>query len=388
MPSASALTVTPLDTPAGFGASVEGIDLNNLSEPEFLSLQHALYTHKVLVIRNQRDLDPRKHQDLVQRFDPKAEAVHGHGNAKEVQKTFKGKKSLVGANPPVPSAPMVRMIGRAVIPPGYHGSTEEIVLKSSSHKPIHKEPLSDEEIEKGLSRFQRWHIDAALYRTHPPRVTALWAHKLPSGPPVRVEWDLSLPSGPQSLLTQPGRTAYLDSFALFSSLSPADKAWVEWSEVEYAPHPFQWIQEGKMDDAGWGMASEGKETPLEELPEVEEEHVKRYRMVWPSPLTGALALQVHAVVARRLFIRSSPDSDFKVVDDVKEVREILYKLQKPFLKPENVLVVPQEEGDLVLWHNRGVRHTAIEYPSSGDTRIMHQIHIAGSDDPGNPVMLS
>ncbi|GAA5897701.1 hypothetical protein JCM6882_000072 [Rhodosporidiobolus microsporus] len=390
MPSAPALTVTPIESSAGFGAFLDGVDINNLSEHEFKELERALYTHKLLVIRGQPNLDPKKQFELVQRFDPTAKPVHGHGSASQVaQKASeqKNKRNLVGANPGVPAEPMVRMIGRATLPVGYHGATEEITLTSGTHKGFHKEPLSDEEIDSGLSRFHRWHIDAALYKVHPPKVTALWAHKLPTGPPITVQWDVSSPS-PQSMTAQPGLTAFLDSSAMYASLSDEDKAWVDHSEVEYAPSPYLWIQDSKATDDGFGLVSEGRETPLEELPPVDESAIKRYKMIWPNPLTGAPSLQVHSIVARRLFLRRSPTEDFQVIDDVAEVRDMLYKLQKPFLRPENILVTPQGEGDLCLWHNRSLRHTAIEYPQHtyGD-RIMHQVHVAGSDDPGNPVML-
>ncbi|GAA5839166.1 hypothetical protein JCM11251_003694 [Rhodosporidiobolus azoricus] len=389
MPTASALIITPIESTAGFGAFLDGVDLNNLAEHDFKQLERALYTHKLLVIRDQPNLDPKKQFELVKRFDPTATPVHGHGSAAQIKQNAsqqKNKKNLVGANPGVPNEPMVRMIGRATLPVGYHGATEEITLTGGTHKGFHKEPLTDDEIEQGVSRFHRWHIDAALYNTHPPKVTALWAHKLPSGPPITVQWDVST-AAPQSLVAKPGLTAFLDSSAMYDSLSPEDKEWVNYSEVEYAPHPYLWIQDSKATDDAFSLVSEGKETTEGELPPVTESAIKRYKMVWRNPLTNEPSLQVHAIVARRLFIRRSPTEDFKVIEDVVEVREILYKLQKPFLRPENILVSPQGEGDLCLWHNRSLRHTAIEYPSSYPDRIMHQVHVAGSDDPGNPVML-
>lgn len=43
----SGFKVTPLEHQARFGAIVEGIDINNLAEDDFLALERALYTHKV-----------------------------------------------------------------------------------------------------------------------------------------------------------------------------------------------------------------------------------------------------------------------------------------------------------------------------------------------------
>ncbi|KAL8283284.1 hypothetical protein RQP46_005694 [Phenoliferia psychrophenolica] len=158
MPSliSSPMRVTPLDHSAGFGASVEGVDLNAMDQPTFEALERALYTHKILIIRGQKGLTPSKQLELVMRFDPEAVPVHGHGTAAAVLKGFKGKQSLVGANPSVPLEPMVRLIGRGLLEPGHYGLTEPLTLKSGTHKGFHKESLSDEQIDAGETRFHRW----------------------------------------------------------------------------------------------------------------------------------------------------------------------------------------------------------------------------------------
>lgn len=114
----------------------------------------------------------------------------------------------------------------------------------------------------------------------------------------------------------------------------------------------------------------------------------RYPLVWTNPYTGEKILQVHHLVAAKLHVKTSPDGPVTVIDDLKEVRDKLYDLQRPFLEPKNILVAPVEEGDILVWYNRGLRHSAIEYPSVGyGPRVAHQVHIAGSDDPGNPELI-
>lgn len=219
----------------------------------FKTLERALYTHKLLIIRGQADLHPSSQLALVKRFDPNSEGVHGHGTAAAVMKGFKGKKSLVGANPAVPSSPMVRMLGRTIVPVGHFGTTEEITLKSGSHVGFHKEPLTESELLGGDTRFQRWcvsfphcslgiklnnythrHIDAPFYRTHPPKVTSLWTKILPKGPELTARFDDG--SG-TTMKVPPGLTAFLDSTAMYEALSDEDKEWVSHSSVEYAPSP-------------------------------------------------------------------------------------------------------------------------------------------------------
>ncbi|KAK4700045.1 xanthine dioxygenase, partial [Phenoliferia sp. Uapishka_3] len=377
---ATTFSISPLNHSAGFGASVEGLDLNQLegadgvttsfpqdsalirspmADATFEALEKALYIHKILIIRGQEKLvrwtclvsvlstepapitqTPTKQLELVMRFDPAAKPVHGHGTSKEVLKAFGGKPSLVGANP-VPAEPMLRLIGRGSIPVGHHGVTEPLTLKSGSHKGFHKDVLTDEQLDAGETRFQRWHIDAAFYRTHPPKVTALWTHTLPVGPLLTARFD---DGSDTTMEVKPGRTAFIDSTQMYESLSEKDKAWVDHSRAEYAPSPYQWIQDAKAMGNGFGMESDDLETPLIDLPSNNPDLVKQYPLVWINPLTGEKALQVHSIIVAELFIRTSADGAETVVDNVSQVRQILYDLQRPFLKPENILISPQGEG--------------------------------------------
>lgn len=49
--------------------------------------------------------------------------------------------------------------------------------------------------------------------------------------------------------------------------------------MKYAAHPYLWMSKAKSRSTGLGMVSEGLELLPEELPEIEEEHIKIYPMV-------------------------------------------------------------------------------------------------------------
>lgn len=304
------------------------------------------------MIRGQSTLKPASQLALVQRFDPNAPVVHGHGTAAEANKIHKGgKKALVGANPGVPECDHVRMLGKAILPAGHFGVTEPTELKGGTHAGFHKNPLTPAEIESGLTRAQRWHIDAAFYKTHPPRVTSLWHMKLPTGPDLTLRWD---DGSDTTMQVPPGRTGFIDCTRMYNELSDEDKVWVDHSEAEYAPSPYQWISGAKAYGNGFNLYSEGLETPYEDLPGSDPALIKTYPLVWVNPLTHEKALSVHGIVVRRLHLRTSKDGPTTVIDDVAEVRDKLYKLQRPFLEPDNILMSPVEEGDLLIWWNRYV----------------------------------
>lgn len=50
-----------------------------------------------MIFKSQKALTPTNHFNFVHRFDPEAEAVHGHGTIETVKKTWKGEKSLLAA---------------------------------------------------------------------------------------------------------------------------------------------------------------------------------------------------------------------------------------------------------------------------------------------------
>jgi hypothetical protein len=44
------------------------------------ALSDAIWTHKLVVVKGQKDLAPIKQWELVTRFDPNAELIHSHGD--------------------------------------------------------------------------------------------------------------------------------------------------------------------------------------------------------------------------------------------------------------------------------------------------------------------
>jgi hypothetical protein len=88
-------------------------------------------------------------------------------------------------------------------------------------------------------------------------------------------------------------------------------------------------------------------------------------MAWVNPETGEKAFMVHGIVAHKLFIRSSPDEEPRIISDVVEIREFLSNIQSRILKPEYILLPALDVGDMVMWDNYGVFHSACDYPEEG-----------------------
>ncbi|EME77685.1 uncharacterized protein MYCFIDRAFT_191119 [Pseudocercospora fijiensis CIRAD86] len=384
----SELEIKPIDpgqdSNVKFGAFISGVDLNNLDDATFQAIRQALYENSLVIIKNQQKLTPTNHFNFVRRFDPEAAAVHGHGSVDRMKEARKdGGKSLLalGSVHGIPEAPGVRMIGA-----GYQGDDhyglKGVTMDPTSILKTQVDPPTPEEISAGVTRFGRWHIDCAMYDLEPPKVTALRCVKLPDqGLKQTVVWDDG--SGAKLENVRPGRTAYFSCEQLYEMLTPEEKAISENSYVTYSPHPYQWISRCKQDPIGITIAQgQGLELKDEELPPVDEKKVKKYPMVWHNEVTGKKAFMVHSIIAKKLHLKSSPTDEEKVIDDVDEVRAWLYGFDRRMVKPRNVLIAPYEEGDVCVWHNRGMKHAFLEYPLEKlGARTMHQVNIAASCPP-------
>ncbi|KAJ5184734.1 hypothetical protein N7491_007397 [Penicillium cf. griseofulvum] len=380
----SSFVVTPLERTSekkyNFGARVTGVDLNDISDDDVDRLKAATWRHKLIVVKYQQKLDPKKQWELVTRLDPKARDGHSHGNLT----TFRAKGGLLAQGREVvgiPGAENVRLIGKGFQGEDHFGIKNHSISRGLSND-FHAIPPSLEDFENGITRFQRWHIDAPLYGKDPAWFTTLRCIKLPQGPDLTVQWADG--SG-YTMETPPGQTAFFSTSQLYTLLTPEEQKLVDHSWVEYAPHPYKWIERCKGNSNGLGLAEGGERLTLEELGDFDPSAVKKYPMVWVNPLTGDKAFQVHGICARKLYLRSSQDEQPRVIDDLSEIRKFILDIQNRILKPEYILLPPTEEGDMIIWDNYGLFHSAIDYPIDTGPRTMHQANISGSSGPNGPV---
>jgi len=369
---------------ADFGRIVEGYDPDNVTKEQMDEIIEMLYKHSILLFRGLK-LSPKNQFELTHAFDPQA-VNYGHGN----NKTGKEKASILHPDlKTIPHQPQVQLIGNGKVP-GNHEGLESPQLRHPHHKTFHKTPVSQEEEDSGVTRFYRWHIDAALYALSPPKVTTLYAVSVPRGDPQICRYD----DGTGDELPVPlGGTVFVSGKTMFDILPAETKSFAVRTKVKYAPHPYVWMSKAHALPTGLGIEDEKLELPLEELPEWEEGKVKAFPMCWKNPVTGNLHIQVHPCGAQALLIDPLPEGasregalypDGGVIDDLKEVREILYHIQRPGISPELVYAQDWHEGDLVLFHNRGLLHSVVGAFKEDQLRMFHQCNLAASSDPEGP----
>ncbi|BGP14834.1 hypothetical protein JCM10213_002727 [Rhodosporidiobolus nylandii] len=391
------ITISPVPYPAScgkrlrdehFGVQVEGIkDPNNLSKDEFAIVHDLLYKHSLVVFPNV-DMTPDGQHSLTKTFDPNAEE-YGHGKVGRPDN-----KSILHPDlRNIPSHPAVQLIGNGIVndPHILQGLPAPCKLKHPSHQTFHKTQLSDEESAAGFTRFYRWHIDAALYQRDPPKVTTLYGLAMPQQKKNVVRYD----DGTSDELEVPlGGTAFTSGKLTFDLLPPHLKSLAVRAKVRYAPHPYVWMSGGKSRSTGLGMESDGKEIPLEDLPPWEEKYIKTLPICWKNPVTGALHLQVHPSGVHELLVDPLPSTaertpetlypDGAHLTDLKQVRELIYEMQRPGIAPENVYVVDWTPKTLALFHNRGTLHSITGAFAEDEVRAFWQCNLASTDLPVGP----
>jgi xanthine dioxygenase len=318
----SQLKVQPLpSTP--LGALVEGVDLTSLTSTDFEEIRKALYTHQVLLFKNQQDLPPKAQYEFTRLFDP---SVQSYGHGKTVAGT---KKSVLHPDlKTIPHQPQVQVIGNG--PVAEFEGLQDITLKHPHHRTFHRSQIPEDE-DRENTRFYRWHIDAALYDLNPPKVTTLMAVQVPKSEYQTLRYDDG--SGDEMRVAR-GSTAFVSSERMYDLLSEEDKAFVRGTRVQYAAHPYVWMSGARSREDGLGMVSEDRELSRDELPPVEEEKVQILPMCWWNPVTGKLGLQVHPSAIEKLHLANGT-----VIDDLAEVRNVVHRLQRPGIAPECVYAV-------------------------------------------------
>jgi hypothetical protein len=254
----------------------------------------------------------------------------------------------------IPRQPQVQLIGNGTVYD--HEGLAEAVLKHPSHTTFHKTRVSDEDEAKGITRFYRWHQDAALYDLAPPKVTALYSISVPQGPRQTCRYD----DGTGDELSVPlGTTAFVSGKTIFDILPPELKSLAVRSKVKFAPHCFVWMAPAHAHSTGLKMETEGLELPRDQLPSWEESKVVILPIVsvqnitaqsihndslqlWKNPVTGDLHFEVAPCGAAELLVDALPAGakregalhpDGAHITDLKETRELLYKMQRPGIAP-------------------------------------------------------
>ncbi len=118
---------------AAMGAEIVGVDIKALTDDQFADVQHALFHHKMIYLRNQTTLSHADHESFSLRFGPFAEdaytsGVPGHRDVHPLIKEADDSSTMVFGegwhtdSPFLPQPPSITILRSIEIPP-YGGDT-------------------------------------------------------------------------------------------------------------------------------------------------------------------------------------------------------------------------------------------------------------------------
>lgn len=102
-------------------------------------------------------------------------------------------------------------------------------------------------------------------------------------------------------------------------------------------------------------------------------------MVWRNLQTGEPSLQIAGCCVLALHTLDPATNKVTTISDLAEVRRICRTLQKRALSPETVYAHRWREGDLVVFHNRGVMHSITgQLAQHAQRRLLWQCNLASA----------
>ena len=147
--------------------------------------------------------------------------------------------------------------------------------------------------------------------------------------------------------------------------------------MQYAPRAYEWIKDCKATADGLSIACVGREKAESDLPPFDKEKVHSFpvsrfhrltpsrhcmlnetsQMVWRNLETGEPSLQIAGCCVQALHTRNPATGEVATTSDLAEVRRMCRELQRHAYSPSTVYAHRWREGDLVVFHNRGVMHS-------------------------------
>ncbi|CAK7215110.1 hypothetical protein SCUCBS95973_002367 [Sporothrix curviconia] len=323
------------------------LDLATLTEADKDTLRQALFENQVIVLRNQAGIDPKTLPALARIFDPTASDIHSAG-----EKAVSDPRNILSAYKAgrLPCAPQVGIIGSGTFQ-NYRGITELEVVHLD-HTTFHETPLSQEKLDAGYTRPYRWHMDTPFYERLPGEVTILHAVQVPQLP----DQTLTFPDGSEEQIAA-GATAFFSGARAFELLTPEQQEFALNTTVTYAPQAYEYIRHCKSTEDGMTIPTMGRETKAEDLSSWSWNKVAEHPMVWRNPGTDRPFLQVHGCCVYKLTTRNPATGETTVMDDVEQVRATVYAMQRRIWQAGHIYAHGWKEGDLVVFHNRGVMHS-------------------------------
>jgi alpha-ketoglutarate-dependent taurine dioxygenase len=352
------------------GATVSGFDCAQPDAAAADELRHALHQHQLLVFPAQQHLTPRQEIAFYRSIDINGVSVwrDQRNNPWEVFKVEQGNRA---GTYQIPEEPGVLVLGKGEI--NHYGL--EVTL--GGDRGAYGEDRGSQVLGGGALQ---WHIDGTFYQYAPCHYTQMRCIEAPTG---SGHW-LSFEDGSgERLWCAAGSTAFASGRVAFDLLPTSEQQICLQTRVHYSSRPFE--ASYALGNNGNGLrvvdpAAEQRYSMGEDTPgaAIDDPLAQVYPLVWTCPVTQRQALMPQPRCMHALE-QTTPTGDRFL--GVVESRHAVERWMRPAIEPERVYVHAWRPGDLAIWHNRSVWHSATGKLSRDDRRIMHLTAFNGDEPP-------
>lgn len=345
-----------------FGLRVEGLDCANADLQTLTHLGQLLAEHEVLVIPDQGHLTPADEVFFNRALAPCADTVwrDQRHNPWEV---FKVQQGNTAGTWQIPDNPGVLVIGKG----RYVANGLDVELGGNRRAYGHQQGSQ----VLGGGALQ-WHIDGEFYRHEPCRVGQMRCLEAPTSRLQRIEyWDGN------SFECMTGATVFVSGRKALSALTPDQTELCFNLTAHYAAHPFRRVMHLGNSDSGLRVLQDESQKDLDDSNESQvDKHSKSYPVVWKCPQTDQGALMIHP----RCLLNLEDNRDGKR-ESTQGSRMLAEELMQPGIRSDQIYIHNWQPGDLVIWNNFSVWHSATGGLNATDRRVMHLTAFNGLHSP-------
>ena len=341
------------------GVEVLDIDCARPEPGEVEQIRRALHEHELLVFRDQGHLTPRQEVSFYRAVDTHATTVW-RDQTNNPWELFKVEQGNQAGTHQIPDEPGVLVLGEGRI--DHHGLKVTLGGGRAAYGDSGSQVLGGGSLQ--------WHIDGAFYTHDPCLYTQMRCVEAPAS---QGHWAHYEDGTGAKIWCESGSTAFVSGRTAFGKLSERDQLRASNMRVHYQSHPFRAAYHlanssnglRVVDTAAEEAYSRGEDLPGEP---VADPYAKVYPLVWTCPTVGEKALMAHPRCVHHV---EETQADGEIAFGLVESRMILERLMRPGIEPGNVYVHAWEPGDLVIWHNHSMWHTATGGLAATDRRIQH-----------------
>jgi len=351
-----------------FGAIVSNFDCAEICDRTAAQLRGLLYKHEVLVFEAQNHITPDQEVKFYKSVNPDNGSIW-RDQINNPWERFKIEQGNVAGTFQIPSQPGVLVLGKGDI--DHHG----LKVTLGGDRSAYGDDAGSQVLGGGALQ---WHIDGTFYDQEPCHFTQMHCIEPPSGPGHWLEYRDG--SGVR-LWAEAGATAFASGRVAYELTAPKTKDSMNEMKVHYLANPFQTTFGLENSADGLRVLDPDQEKLFErgeEKPEKfsEDPRTKTYPLVWKCESTGKKSLMPHTRCMSHIIDNRSNTHLGKT-----ESRNLVARWMRPAIEPNLVYVHNWKAGDLVIWNNRSVWHSATGKLTVNDRRIQHLTAFNGRQAP-------